>query len=226
MNTLARTNETLCPIWCRLYNLKNAKNTNAKVILLVKLKAKASWVFFKIFKLHKCYQMVQSITCFFNPLVPGLSYGIDTGTNIKPIFFETILYTFLQTTKKINKQAEIGQKLNNLPNNHPTSKKSYSNIFFQSYFNYLHISVVPQGELNFWKCCPSLLSGARNKHRKHSHESFYKVPYGAKRKFTIDKMLVLPEVFITSSRLWKKAREKFQIQNIFIISEPENKGFN
>ena len=132
MNTLARTNETLCPIWCRLYNLKNAKNTNAKVIFLVKLKAKASGVFFKIFKLHKCYQIVQSITCFFNPLVPGLSYGIDTGTNIKPIFFETTLYTFLQTTKKINKQAEIGQKLNNLPNNHPTSKKSYSNIFFQS----------------------------------------------------------------------------------------------
>ena len=29
-----------------------------------------------------------------------------------------------------NNQAEIGQKLNNLLNNHPASKKSHSNIFF------------------------------------------------------------------------------------------------
>ena len=29
--------ETLCPIWCDLYNLKNVKNTHGGVLLLVKL---------------------------------------------------------------------------------------------------------------------------------------------------------------------------------------------
>ena len=34
--------EILCAIWCHLYNFRNVKNTNGRVLLLVKLQAKAS----------------------------------------------------------------------------------------------------------------------------------------------------------------------------------------
>ena len=48
-------------IWYHLYNLKNVKNTHGKVLILVKLQAKASnftksntppWVFFMFLKLY------------------------------------------------------------------------------------------------------------------------------------------------------------------------------
>ena len=42
--------ETICAIWCHLYNLKSVKNTSGEVLLLVHLQAKA-WVFFTFFKL-------------------------------------------------------------------------------------------------------------------------------------------------------------------------------
>ena len=52
-------------------NLKNVKNTNGWVLLLARLQGKVcnftntpQWVFFTFFKLHKLYQIVQSIACF------------------------------------------------------------------------------------------------------------------------------------------------------------------
>ena len=70
-----------CAIWYYLYNLKNMKNTQEGVLLLVKLQAKSvlegvlllvacnftkgdtpPWVFFTFFKLRKSYQIVQRIT--------------------------------------------------------------------------------------------------------------------------------------------------------------------
>ena len=58
-------------IWYHLYNLKNVKNTNGGLLILVKLQASACnfskintppWVFFTFFKLYKLYQIVQRIT--------------------------------------------------------------------------------------------------------------------------------------------------------------------
>ena len=58
-------------IWYYLYNLKNVKNTQRGVLILVKLQALACnftkintprWVFFTFFKLCKCYQIAQGIT--------------------------------------------------------------------------------------------------------------------------------------------------------------------
>ena len=60
-----------CAIWYHLYNLKNVKNTNGGVLILVKLQAEACnfteintppWVFFKFFKFYKWYQIAQRIT--------------------------------------------------------------------------------------------------------------------------------------------------------------------
>ena len=53
-------------IWSHLYNLKNVKNTDSGVLLLVKLQVTKSnippWVFFTFFKLYKWYKIVQRIT--------------------------------------------------------------------------------------------------------------------------------------------------------------------
>ena len=53
-------------IWSHLYNLKNVKNTDSGVLLLVKLQVTKSnippWVFFTFFKLYKWYEIVQRIT--------------------------------------------------------------------------------------------------------------------------------------------------------------------
>ena len=55
-------------IWYHLCNLKNVKNTNGGVLLLVKLQASSCnidkcntppWVFFTFFRLHKWYQIAQ-----------------------------------------------------------------------------------------------------------------------------------------------------------------------
>ena len=63
--------ETLCAIWYHLYNLKNVKNANGGVLILVKLQVldcnftEANTFherLFTIFKLHKWYQIVKSIT--------------------------------------------------------------------------------------------------------------------------------------------------------------------
>ena len=63
--------ETLCTIWYPLHNFKKVKNTHGGVLLLVKLLAEVcnftksntpTWVIFTFFKLHKGYQIVQSIT--------------------------------------------------------------------------------------------------------------------------------------------------------------------
>ena len=63
--------EILCAIWCHLYNFRNVKNTNGRVLLLVKLQAKASnftesntplCVFFTFLKLCKWHQIEQSNT--------------------------------------------------------------------------------------------------------------------------------------------------------------------
>ena len=55
-----------CAIWSHLYNLKNVKNTDRVVLLLVKLQVTRSnippWVFFTFFKLYKWYEIVQRIT--------------------------------------------------------------------------------------------------------------------------------------------------------------------
>ena len=63
----------LYSIWHHLYNLKNVKKTHGGVLLLVKLQAVSRlldftnsntppWVFFKLFKLYKWYQIEQRIT--------------------------------------------------------------------------------------------------------------------------------------------------------------------
>ena len=58
-------------IWYHLYNVKNVKNSHGRVLILVKLQAKACsfikintppWVFFTFFKLYKWYQIVQRTT--------------------------------------------------------------------------------------------------------------------------------------------------------------------
>ena len=45
--------ETLCLIWSHLQNLKNVRNTNGGLLLLVKLQTKPPWVFFTVLKLCK-----------------------------------------------------------------------------------------------------------------------------------------------------------------------------
>ena len=50
-----------CAIWYHLYNLKNVKNTQGEVLLLVS--KTPSWVFFTFFKLYKLYHIAQRITC-------------------------------------------------------------------------------------------------------------------------------------------------------------------
>ena len=61
----------LCAICYHLCNLKNVKNTNGGVLLVLKLHAKACnftksksppWLFFTFFKLYKWYQLAQRIT--------------------------------------------------------------------------------------------------------------------------------------------------------------------
>ena len=56
----------LCAIWHNLYNLKNVNNAHWRVLLLVKLQAKACnftksntppWAFFTFLKLYKWYQV-------------------------------------------------------------------------------------------------------------------------------------------------------------------------
>ena len=62
--------EMLCMIRYHLHNLQNVKNTHGGVLTLVKLQFWACnfinsntppWIFFMFFKLHKCYQIVQSV---------------------------------------------------------------------------------------------------------------------------------------------------------------------
>ena len=64
-------NVMLCTIWYHFYNLKNVKNTNRGVLLLVKLQVEASnftksgtppWMCFTFFKLCKWYQIAQRTT--------------------------------------------------------------------------------------------------------------------------------------------------------------------
>ena len=71
--------QIICAIWYHLYNLKNIKNTHGGVLLLVKLQAEACnvtesktrpWVFFKISKLYKWYQIEQSGSFILNSEVP------------------------------------------------------------------------------------------------------------------------------------------------------------
>ena len=56
----------LCKIWYHLYNLKNVENTNGGVLFLKACNFTKSntpqWVFFTFFKLHKWYQIVQSVS--------------------------------------------------------------------------------------------------------------------------------------------------------------------
>ena len=56
----------LCKIWYHLYNLKNVENTNRGVLFLKACNFTKSntpqWVFFTFFKLHKWYQIVQSVS--------------------------------------------------------------------------------------------------------------------------------------------------------------------
>ena len=61
----------ICAIWHYLYNLKNVKNTQGGVLLLVKLQAitcnstegnTPPWVFFTFFELYKWYQIAQRTT--------------------------------------------------------------------------------------------------------------------------------------------------------------------
>ena len=61
----------LCAIWYHFYDLKNAKNTHGRMLILVKLQAGACkffksntppWVFFTVFKLYKWYQIAQSVS--------------------------------------------------------------------------------------------------------------------------------------------------------------------
>ena len=61
-----------CAIWYHLYNLKNVKNIDGGVLLLVKLKTSnftksntLPSVFSRFLKLYKWYQIVQNITCNF-----------------------------------------------------------------------------------------------------------------------------------------------------------------
>ena len=55
-----------CAIWYHSYNFKNVKNTHGGVLLLQQLNFTKSntppWVFYTFLKLHKWYQITQSIT--------------------------------------------------------------------------------------------------------------------------------------------------------------------
>ena len=61
----------LCAIWYHVCKLKNVKNAHGGIFLSVKLKAAwnftksatPSWVLFTFFKLHKWYQIAQSVFC-------------------------------------------------------------------------------------------------------------------------------------------------------------------
>ena len=78
-----------CAIWYHLSNLKNVKITHGRVLILVKLQAKACnftksktppWVFFTFFKLYKLYQTAQRITylefCFAHSLQQIITMSI------------------------------------------------------------------------------------------------------------------------------------------------------
>ena len=65
---MIKINVMLWAIWYHLCNLKNVKNTDVGVLILVKLQAEACnftkintppWVFFKFFILYKWYQIAQ-----------------------------------------------------------------------------------------------------------------------------------------------------------------------
>ena len=60
-----------CAIWYHLYNLKNVKNNNEGVLILVKLQVEVCnftkintppWVYYTFFKLYKWNQIAQRIT--------------------------------------------------------------------------------------------------------------------------------------------------------------------
>ena len=70
-----------------MYNLKNVKNTHGRVLILVKLQASTCnftkidtppWVFFTFFKLYKCYQIAQHITCYLSyPKTACFRYEVE-----------------------------------------------------------------------------------------------------------------------------------------------------
>ena len=68
----------LCAIWYHMHNLKNVKNNDGGVLLLVKLQTELSTLlkvallhryFSRFLKLYKWYQIVQSVTCKLEPNV-------------------------------------------------------------------------------------------------------------------------------------------------------------
>ena len=72
-SVVEKGNVVRCTVGYHLYNLKNMKNTDGGVLLLVKLQTKACnftksntllWVFFMFFKLYKWYQIAQCMTYF------------------------------------------------------------------------------------------------------------------------------------------------------------------
>ena len=84
----------LCAIWYYLYNLKNVKNTQGVMLLLVKLQAIAynftesntlPWMFFLFFEFYKCYQIAQRTTFMGVSFIEifALSWDISFGSFLK-----------------------------------------------------------------------------------------------------------------------------------------------
>ena len=81
---------TLCAMKYHFYNLKNVKNTQGGVLLLVKLQASAcnftktntsSWVFFFTFlKFYKCYEIALSVS--YVTLTPGVHKIVEHALKI------------------------------------------------------------------------------------------------------------------------------------------------
>ena len=81
----------LCAIQYHVHNLKNLKKTHERVLLSVKMQAKARnfaksntppWVFFTFFKLYEWYQIAQStkmklLQCLFGTKIPVTIEGFE-----------------------------------------------------------------------------------------------------------------------------------------------------
>ena len=97
-----------CAIWYILYNLKNVKNTDGGMLLLVKLQAKSNtpqWLFFTFLKLYKWYQSRKTSGIWFylqnNPsLVTAPTLPIENRvTEDFPVLLMN--YTILINSEKI-----------------------------------------------------------------------------------------------------------------------------
>ena len=152
-----------CAIWYDLYNLKSVKNTHGGVLFLVKLQAEACnftksntppWVFFTFFKLHKWYQIAQSITYVrkITKLILQLNNKKELGPISMPVSILIVNVNDLSGLHShiINLSFKEGlcPKFLKIAQVTPVHKK-----YYRHYSDYRQISLLPVFSKLFEKLC-------------------------------------------------------------------------